>query len=120
MPVPLQILWVNKTANFPGTLQTVDMPGADETFGCSYGTIDFYAINPKVKVNNKVTAGYLQFDPSQVTGYNWFNMVHTPINTIPNTATNLELKMPVFNAARVAATVTEKTLIRSNTHPIRR
>jgi hypothetical protein len=115
VPVPLQILWVDKAANFPGTLQTIDMPGADETYGCSYGYVDFYAINPRVKVNNKVTAGYLQFDPSQVTGCNWFNMTHTPINTIPNTATNLELKMPVFNSARVAATVTEKTLIRSNT-----
>jgi hypothetical protein len=115
VPVPLQILWVDKAANFPGTLQTIDMPGADETYGCSYGYVDFYAINPKVKVNNKVTAGYLQFDPSQVSGCNWFNMTHTPINTIPNTATNLELKMPVFNAARAAATVTEKTIIRSNT-----
>jgi len=42
-------------------------------------------------------------------------MAHTSINTIPNTATNLEFKMPVFNAARSDAAVTEKTLIRSNT-----
>jgi hypothetical protein len=118
VPVPLQILWVDKAANFPGTLQTIDMPGADETFGCSYGGIDFYGINPKVKVNNKVTSGYLQFDPSQLTGYSWFNMTHTPINTIPNTASNLELMMPVFNSARIAATVTEKTFIRSGTTPL--
>jgi hypothetical protein len=115
IPVPLQILWVEKEANFPGTLQSIDIPGADETFGCSYGFIDFYANNPKDKVVNKITRGYLQFDPSQVTGYNWFNMAHTSINTIPNTATNLEFKMPVFNAARSDAAVTEKTLIRSNT-----
>jgi hypothetical protein len=116
IPVPLQILWVEKAATFPGTLQSIDMPGADETYGCSYGAIDFYAINPKITgKNNKITAGYLQFDPGQITGYSWFNMAHTPINTIPNTATNLELIMPVFNAARVGATVTEKTLIRSNT-----
>ena len=115
VPVPLQILWVDKAATFPGTLQTIDCPGAGESYSCSYGTLDFYKINPKVTVNNKVPLGYLQFDPSQLTGYSWFGAQKTAINTISNTATNLELKMPVFNSARVGATVTEKTLIRSNT-----
>jgi hypothetical protein len=117
--VPLQILWVDRAVTTNGTLQTIDCHGgadARNQYTCPYGVIDFYGINPKVQTNNKVIYGYLQFDPSQVDGYSWFSFTaHKAISTIPGTATNLELNMPVYNSALSSVTVTEKTFIRSET-----
>ncbi|MGP8080538.1 MAG: InlB B-repeat-containing protein [Dehalococcoidales bacterium] len=115
--VPLQILWVDKAVTTNCTLQTIECPGAGDagTYSCPYGNIDFYAINPKVTSNNKLVYGFLQFDPSQVDGYSWYGTKKTPISTIPSNVTNFELSMPVFNSATSEVTVTEKTLIRSET-----
>ena len=125
---PVPMLWVDKQVNRDCPLQTIGCPGgADRYRGegqplgglaegtSSYGSINFYAVNPKVKPpDDKISYAWLQFDPSKVVGYSWYN-IKGEANPISSRATNLELNMPVWNAALSSVNATEKTTFLTET-----
>jgi len=98
----MQILWLDTAPVAGRTLKTIGLPGGDETTGCPFGEFWFYQTNPRT--GSDVPVAQLQFRPSKTDGYRWQNR-GDDVEVIPDTATNLGLRFPLWNASSNVAQV---------------
>jgi hypothetical protein len=102
--VAFQAVWVDGpiVPRAERTLQTLGLPGADETGGSALGLLRFTGANPQT--GTETTAAQMQFRPSATLGYRWIDGSSNELPAIPVTARELHLIAPVWNADSNAVT----------------